>query len=119
MKSICPVCGCERVKVTGLVCPNGHGKIVPLTKHDRMGRPKTVTKIAVLDGVSNVPLDHGLKLYKLLGDGARLPGLYRKKPRCRWEERDGNRLRCRWRGVTVSARIGNRVELFVKVEDEK
>jgi hypothetical protein len=49
---ICEACGEKRVRVGGLVCPNGHGKIHPLAMLPirRRGRPKICLPLARLVG---------------------------------------------------------------------
>ena len=108
MKSICDVCGIERVKVRGLVCPEGHGRIWPVPPPEPRGprgRPQTemptaYAELPVAGASKNAPLEYWL----LAENGKQLPGLYRRVPRRAFS------------GPTISARLNGRACKFTLIE---
>ena len=105
MKSICEVCGLERVKVTGMMCPEGHGRIHP--------PPTAYAELPVAGAAVNAPIEYWL----LAEPGKQLPGLYRRVPKGEWYRNSrGVRLRRTFDGPTISARLNGRACKFTLIE---
>jgi len=115
----CEICGEEMVKVSGYVCPNGHGKIHPPPPPPPprpRGRPRIeeLPNAIWLDGVvvKGHPL---LKVYRI----DNLDGHYRRFDL--WLRYD-NSLRLvtyTTPGIPVKARLNGKVHKFVRIENQR
>jgi hypothetical protein len=115
-KSICEICGTERVKLTGsslfVGCPKGHGKLHLPPEPDPpkpRGRPKETLPVAILHDSSTSPMRYviaGLEgfcqRYRTWTGGPWLQKRQRETP-----------------GVIVRARLDGKPTKFVKIEENK
>lgn len=110
-KPVCTECGSPLVKVNGMVCPNGHGRIHPRPVAEMVDTKEQLPKAEYAE--TRLVWCRYLSIYLIYGQ----PGEYRTVRR--WLVGHGrDRHSERTPGEIVRARLDGRATQFVRIEEE-